>query len=703
MTAFYYYLVLLNALVTFAAATVVFWRNRGVAVGPLLAAALVVHTGWLIGYANYLVPMAEPRALFWGRWTLSCAILGHPLLLHSMCAYVSENRRYRWWIGAAYLSGLALLVLLFKGLIVIGVKPSPYMDHYVRYNRSWYLPLVVHVTFWQCVGGVVLCRGIWQSVGYKRTQLVYFLVAWFLEFITINTIAVPLEYDINIPPVGLFVLPLNMAFVAYVMAKARLADYNVVIARLLLHALTLLVITVASLVSIAVMVAVAPRFMNPAQILFTLVQVIVIGLALAFALPRWLPRAERLMQERLFGGRYGYQDALASLVRELSRIATIDEVLSNVASTVHSQMQVTRVLIFMQDPLAGTYKVEAESGLNAQELAELTELPETSPVVTHLQLSKSVLVRDELPRRVSPDKAAELTADLNWLKAPVCVPMILDEKLVGMICIGEKASRDMFFVSDLRLLETLATEVALAVKYRRMEDQVFRKNKLISLGTMAAGIAHEVRNPLASIRTFAQLMPDRMDDPEFKNEFSQLVLKDVDRITKVIETMLAFARPSQVTIHEQTANEIVDEAVVLVQPRLKSKHINLTKQFHGNPVVKVDKQQILQVLINLITNAVDALPEQGRIRVSTGMRPADAVGAGNGDQKFALIEVADNGPGIPAGVRNRLFDPFFTTKKEGTGLGLSISQKIVRDHGGAITVSSIEGKGTTFQVNLPVS
>ena len=240
------------------------------------------------------------------------------------------------------------------------------------------------------------------------------------------------------------------------------------------------------------------------------------------------------------------------------------------------------------------------------------------------------------------------------------------------------------------------------MKYRRIEDEVFRKNRLVELGTIAAGVAHEIRNPLASIKTFAQLMPERMDDPEFKNEFSKLVLKDVDRITKVIESMLAFARPAQVSIADHASNDLMEEAILLVQPRLKAKRIELSREYHGNPIVKVDKHQIMQVLVNLLSNAADALQEQGKIRVATGISQRNITAGGNGNQSYAVIEVADNGPGIPAAVRNRLFDPFFTTKKEGTGLGLSISQKIVRDHGGAITVSSVEGKGTSFQVNLPM-
>jgi signal transduction histidine kinase len=442
--------------------------------------------------------------------------------------------------------------------------------------------------------------------------------------------------------------------------------------------------------------------MNQEQLMFAFMLSMAISAGLTIGLPKLLPRAERMMQERMFGKRYGYQDALSGLVRELTILPTIDQVLSTVATTLHSQMQISRALILLQDPLSGDYKLQAESGLGPGDDVDTFVLHEDAAVIKWLQEKRDELVRDEMERRVSQRERERLEAEMNLLQVALCVPMVLDGRLVGVIGLGEKLSRDMFFVSDLRLLETLATEVALAVKYRRIEDEAFRKNRLVELGMIAAGVAHEIRNPLASIKTFAQLMPERVDDPEFRNEFGKLVLKDVDRITKVIESMLAFARPAQVSIKEQPANELVEEAVLLVQPRLKAKHIELTRAFHGNPIVKVDKHQILQVLVNLLSNAADALHEGGKARVATGLAQLDIGTGGNGNRNFAVIEVSDNGPGIPAAVRSRLFDPFFTTKKEGTGLGLSISQKIVRDHGGAITVSSVEGKGTTFQISLPV-
>lgn len=702
MRSVYYYLVLINAVESLFVAAAVFRKNRYQLVGPVLGATMVVTGFWLFAFAHYFLPMSDERALLWGKVTLSAAVLVNPMYLHSMVALVEQHRRYRGWVWASYGIAACLVIMVWRGAVITGLRHLPQMDHYIVYNRTWYPLVGLHVVGWQIFGAGVIARNAQRAVGYERTQFVYYIVGWLIIFLTTSSIIIPLEYNLIIQPIGLFILPLNLGILAYVMSKARLADYNVVIARVLLYSVTMVMVAGVTLIFLGGIAMVAPGFMNQPQLMFAFMLSMTIGVGLTISLPKLLPRAERMMQERLFGGRAGYQDALSGLVRELSTLPTIDQMLSTVATTVHSQMQISRALILMQDSLSSDYKLQAESGLGPQDDAETLTLKQDAAIVRWLEGNRDALVREEMARREPIGVRQHLDAELNQRKVVLCVPMILDGRLVGLIGLGEKLNREMFFVSDLRVLLTLATEVALAVRYRRMEDEVFRKNRLVELGTIAAGVAHEIRNPLASIKTFAQLMPERMDDPEFKNEFSKLVLKDVDRITKVIESMLAFARPAQVSIKEQPSNDLVEEAVLLVQSRLKAKRIELTRAFHGNPVIKVDKHQILQVLVNLLSNAADALPEQGKIRVATGVNQLDIGGGGNGNQGFAVIEVSDNGPGIPASVRNRLFDPFFTTKKEGTGLGLSISQKIVRDHGGSITVSSVEGKGTTFQVSLPL-
>jgi signal transduction histidine kinase len=702
MTTLIFFVVWVNTVVCFAAAVAVAWRNRYIVLGPLFALTLGVMGAWAAGFSFYYYPLSRDHALFAAYLTLTFSISAHAAWFHTLCALADRLRRMKWIILASYGSAVLLLILMLRGELIVGLRACPFMHHYVHYNRTFYPWLMAYLCSTQFVGAALVWRNAQQQVGYRRSQLMYFLGAWLILFLTTSSVIIPLEYNVNIPPFGFFVLPLNLIFLVRVMNKARLADYNVVIARVFLYLVTMIVIAVVSLIFIGGVTLIAPQFMNEAQLIFSFTLAMAIGMGLTVSLPKLLPRAERLMQERMFGTRYGYQDALSGLVRELSTLPTIDQVLATVATTLHSQMQVSRVLVLVQDALSGDLRLQAESGLGPQDDVDALVLHEDAAIMKWLQDKQDELVRDEMMRREPPRVRQLLEEEMNLLKVALCVPMILDGRLVGLIGLGEKLNRDMFFASDLRVLETLATEVALAVKYRRIEDEALRKNRLVELGTIAAGVAHEIRNPLASIKTFAQLMPERVDDPEFRNEFGKLVLKDVDRITKVIESMLAFARPAQVNIQEQPANDLVEEAILLVQPRLKAKRIELTRAFHGNPTIKVDKHQILQVLVNLLGNAADALQERGKVRVATGVTQLDISASGNGSRNSAVIEVSDNGPGIPAAVRGRLFDPFFTTKKEGTGLGLSISQKIVRDHGGTITVSSVEGKGTTFQINLPV-
>jgi len=703
MTEVYYYWLQFNALVCVAVGAAAYWKNRYQSFGPRFGLSMVFSALWLFGFARYFRPLDEPTSLLWAKITLSAAILNNPFFFDSLGALIDRQKQMRWWIRASYILSAVFVVLVWQGSIIDGLREATYMQHYIRYNRTWYPFLGLHIVFWQWLGIGLVARGAYTAIGYRRTQLLYFIAAWLIVFLTTNSIVIPIEYKISLPPLGFFILPFNFCLLAYVMSKARLADFNVVISRILLYTVTLLVVVGASMLFIGGVSLIAPNFMSQAQAAFTIALVTVIALVMVIALPRLLPRAERMMQERMFGQRYGYQDALAGLVQELGHLANLDELLQRAVTTVHSQMQLSRVLILMQDTLSGHFRLQAESGLPGEETTEGLHFQDNSAVVLWLQEHRDMLVRDEVQRTEPAATFGELAAEIDRLKVSVCVPMIVEDQLVGMVCLGPKANNEMFYVSDLKVLQTLATEVGMAVKYRRMEEQIFRKNKLIELGTIAAGVAHEIRNPLASIRTFAQLLPEQMDDPEFKVEFSKLVLKDVDRITKVVESMLAFARPAQVTIGDHKTTELVDEAILLVQARLKSKRIELTKEFHEEPSLRVDRQQILQVLVNILSNAVDALPEQGKIRVATGVRTLESEQTGNGSDQYAVIEVADNGPGIPPIVRNRIFDPFFTTKKEGTGLGLSISQKIARDHGGIITVSSVEGKGTTFQVNLPVA
>lgn len=232
---------------------------------------------------------------------------------------------------------------------------------------------------------------------------------------------------------------------------------------------------------------------------------------------------------------------------------------------------------------------------------------------------------------------------------------------------------------------------------KQSQSIIRRADRLSSLGMLTAGLAHEIRNPLVAIRTFTQLLPERYQEAEFRNSFQALALKEVDRICGLINDLLSFARPSTPNVSEEDANEIVDSIVRILDTEAKEREVSMYRHLALDlPKIFIDKEQIKQVSMNVILNALQSIEGRGVVEVSTRLFSK------NGTEQYVQIEIRDSGAGIPEKDIEDIFNPFFTTKKDGSGLGLSISHQIVQEHGGYIVVESQVGKGTTFLINLPV-
>ncbi len=235
---------------------------------------------------------------------------------------------------------------------------------------------------------------------------------------------------------------------------------------------------------------------------------------------------------------------------------------------------------------------------------------------------------------------------------------------------------------------------------KQSQDTLRRADRLSSLGLLTAGLAHEIRNPLVAIRTFTQLLPERYDDPEFREGFQGLALKEVDRICGLITDLLTFARPSKPNVAPENVNDVVDNIARILETQAKEKGVEISRQFGADlPKAWIDREQMKQVFMNLILNAIQAMTGAGKITLlsraveRSGVQPAG---------EFVQVEVRDDGIGIPEENLHHIFDPFFTSKDEGSGLGLAVSHQIVQEHGGFVTVESTVGKGTSFFIHVPV-
>jgi signal transduction histidine kinase len=261
----------------------------------------------------------------------------------------------------------------------------------------------------------------------------------------------------------------------------------------------------------------------------------------------------------------------------------------------------------------------------------------------------------------------------------------------------------MFSHIDIELLEDFANQLALSISYKRLESRMMRADRLVSLGTLAASMAHEIRNPLSSIQIFAQLLPEKYDDKEFREEFSKIVASDTLRINRIIESVLALANPKPSIPTTCNVNALLDETLFLIENKIKKEGVAVIKNYDKHlPQIKADKEQIQQALLNILLNALAALSkDEGRLTISTRQKLIPSVTSGQ-EEKYIQIEIKDNGVGIEKKLLERIFEPFFTTRPDGTGLGLAIVHRIIEQHKGSIKVDSEVGKGTLFLINLPL-
>jgi PAS domain S-box-containing protein len=282
-----------------------------------------------------------------------------------------------------------------------------------------------------------------------------------------------------------------------------------------------------------------------------------------------------------------------------------------------------------------------------------------------------------------------------------------------------RASTSIFHGQERQVLGALMvlTDVT-AIK--RLELQIRRSDRLASLGTLSAGMAHEIKNPLVSLKTFAQLLPERYQDSDFRDTFSNLIGHEIDRIDSLVNQLLRFARPAKPILKPLHAHEILEKALTLVGHRLYQKDIKLQRFWQADvDTIHGDADQLEQVFLNFFLNAMDAMKTQGELSVTTEIRSdehwvnpraytngdstANGNGSGHGQAPEALlISIRDTGEGIKAEDIPHVFDPFFTTKDYGTGLGLSVVHGIIQEHGGQIEVESELQKGTVFHILLPL-
>jgi signal transduction histidine kinase len=338
-------------------------------------------------------------------------------------------------------------------------------------------------------------------------------------------------------------------------------------------------------------------------------------------------------------------------------------------------------------------EVDAASRAGAQEIAEAVAAG-----------GEPILVND--PEAYSGGGGA-----LGGRKNLVCVPLAKGDRVVGTLTVFDRISSESlgsegFGNDDVRFLTVLGSQAAIAIenaklfdylrnsqdRIRELHQLLLRSERLAALGELSSQVAHEIRNPLTAIGGFARSMERKMDQDDPDREHVEIIIKETERLERILTEQLAFAKLSPPEFTAGDINQVIKESISLLSEKIAAKDTRLEVDLQSDiKNVRIDPDKMKQVLINLIQNAVDNLEEGGRLKITT-----------NSSERTAEVRVANDGPPIPDAMQERIFVPFATTKAGGSGLGLPIAYEIIYEHGGTIDVKSEFGSDTVFLITLPL-
>ena len=395
----------------------------------------------------------------------------------------------------------------------------------------------------------------------------------------------------------------------------------------------------------------------------------------------------------------------------------IDEILKLVLEGVTKNIGFDRARLYLVNEKRHVLECKMAVGVDEGKIKGITlPLDPEDSIVARSILEKQPFVIPDASRdpRVNPVLKERL-----HLQSLVVIPLFAKEKALGAIAADHVEPGKNITGEILESVMTFAQQAGLAIHnafmyqelkafsqqmeekiqkttadLRKTEAQLIRSEKLAALGQLAAGIAHEIRNPLTSINILIHSLTENLPSENSRWEDLKVIEEEILRINEIVDQFLRFAKPASPLFKKVDLIPIFEETLQLLRPQIERGRISVQKEFESLPPITVDKEQMKQVILNLLMNAIQAMPKAGRLGLS---------GRVSRDGHWVELTIQDSGIGIPPEDMDKLFDPFFSTKDGGIGLGLSIAHRIIDQHHGKIEVESNPGKGTLFTISLPIS
>lgn len=682
---------LLATLCYIALTGLVVFRGTRTPASKAFSVFLVANITWTLGSLAWHLTGSK----FWNQILVSGIALGLFGLVYFVRAFLDFQSRRPVYVISLIVA--VLLLMIWSGWVV---TDSYMQDGVARMRLGPGFPVLM--------GTGSLCY-VWaaaQLISYYRRyrdptfrgKIQYLIAGLAIVLVGAPTNAIP---GVGNYPIDVALATFTAALIAYAIFRHRLIDISIVIRKGLAY--SLLTASVAAVYLLGVFL-----LQSSFQFVFhggPFASALIVAVVFAILYEPVRRRTQQSLDRLFFREQYDSQRMIAEVSRTTASILDLQTLGNLVLERTATVMGISRSTLFVAEAEKDVFRVLVQRGGDSHPI----EFTADHPVIVRLKESDEVLRLEELhtiPRFIALWAAEK--RDLERMGAQVFVPIKLKGELVGILTVGPKLSEAEYSAEDVSALGTLANQIAVAVanarlvadlqrslsELRETQNQLIQAGKLSAVGQLVAGVAHELNNPLTTVKGYAQLLCGQPLPAEVKRDLRRID-EAAERCRRIVQNLLTFARRHGSEMSMCSINEILDSTMSLHEYRFKVDNIAVKIDLQRDlPRTLADPYQLQQVFVNVISNAQYAMRATSGGTLTVKTRCLDGM---------IRVSISDTGPGMSPDIQARVFEPFFTTKEvgEGTGLGLSICYGIVEEHGGSIQLESEPGKGATFVIEVP--
>jgi len=660
---------------------------------------------WLLGYATMFSLKSEISAYLCAKILFS-GIIFIPIFFHHFVICYFKIKNNSLLIKISYVSGIFFEMLLWGTNNFIEGVHKYFWGYYTKagWLHNFYLAFFV-LCFIRCL--YLLLAGYKKALtiaASEANRTKYLL--WAFAVATVASLDFIAVYGIEVYPIGYVFMVGWVIITAYAIVRHQLMQIEVIIKKTLVF---------AGLFATSFAILVLPTLFIQEFIVAQMgIKGRIIGLSISAVLIILILKPlesflVRITDRFLFQKNYNYKELLKTFTGEVLTVLDLNRLTRLTVYKLSDIIRISSCGILLFDEEKGGYKLTASYGVKNRDVF----LNKENTLATFIERTHSYLSISEHEKdAIIPEKIKQ---DMNKLNVELAIPLVLHDRMIGILTLGKKKSDETYSQDDIDILLPLARTLSIAISNAELFDELSKtqaeaaqREKMAVIGTLSAGINHEICNPLGIVRGQCEVFMLNLKDGLYKNKTKEELLdkatdimkkaiKEVDRATAVTKRLSGFAKPiKEMKLDEVNINEEIDEVMALVGHELKLEKVDVVREIPKDvPNVRADRKQIQEIFFNLIRNAGQAIGENGKITVRAQESGKDKI----------VIEIEDTGHGIPENKLETIFNPFYTTKEpgKGTGLGLFIVRQIIEKNKGKVSVKSKVGVGTTFTLEFPAA